>query len=104
MTFAGNASGADEVIAISGSVISPMDPEAAMNIVYNKRILDGEDKQALLDEYIKNEASAENAAANGYISDIVSEDELSAKLKISLDMLLSKRVSTLDKKHTVTIL
>ena len=37
-------------------------------------------------------------------SDIVSEDELSAKLKISLDMLLSKRVSTLDKKHTVTIL
>ena len=102
--LAGNASGADEVIAISGSVISPMDPEAAMNIVYNKRILDGEDKQALLDEYIKNEASAEKAAANGYISDIVSEDELSAKLKISLDMLLSKRVSTLDKKHTVTIL
>ena len=104
MTFGGNASGADEVIAITGSVISPIDPEAAMNIVYNKRILDGEDKATLLDEYIKNEASAEKAAANGYISDIVSEDELCAKLRISLDMLLSKRLSTLDKKHTVTIL
>ena len=104
MTFAGKASGADEVIAVNGSVISPIDPEAAMNIVYNKRILDGEDKQVLLDEYIKNEASAEKAASNGYVSDIVNEDELCAKLRITLDMLLSKRVSTLDKKHTVTIL
>lgn len=104
LTFAGSASGADEVIAVNGSVISPMEPEAAMNIVYNKRILDGEDKIALLNEYIANEASAEKAAQNGYISDIVGEDELADKIRITLDMLMSKRVSTLDKKHAVTIL
>ena len=104
LTFAGNASGADEIIAVKGSVISPMDPEAAMNIVYNKRILDGEDKKALLDEYIANEASAEKAAMGGYVGDIVTEDEIAAKLTITLDMLISKRVSTLDKKHAVTIL
>ena len=104
LTFAGNASGADEIIAVKGSVISPMDPEAAMNIVYNKRILDGEDKKALLDEYIANEASAEKAAMGGYVGDIVTEDEIAAKLTTTLDMLISKRVSTLDKKHAVTIL
>ncbi len=104
LTFAGSAAGADEVIATENSVISPMDPEAAMNIVYNKRILDGEDKSSLLDEYIENEASAKVAAANGHIDDIVAESELNTKLRITLDMLMSKRVSTLDKKHAVTIL
>lgn len=104
LTFAGSASGADEVIAVNGSVISPIEPEAAMNIVYNKRILNGEDKEALLNEYIANEASAQKAAEGGFVSDVISEDELANKLRITLDMLISKRVSTLDKKHAVTIL
>ncbi len=101
LTFAGSA---DEVIAVKGSIVSTIEPEAAMNIAYNDRILAGEDKAALLTEYMNSEASAEKAAENGFIGDIVTEDELSDKLRILLDMLMSKRVSTLDKKHAVTIM
>ena len=101
MTFAGKASGADTVLALDTAVISALAPEAAATILYNDRILAGEDKQAVLDDYLANDASAQAVAAKGAIDDVVTAADAYAKLLGSLDILASKRVSTLDKKHVV---
>ncbi len=99
--IAGNSSGADVVIALDSAVISPISPEAAATIVYNDRILAGEDKKAVFSEYVVNYASAEAAAKLGIIDDVVSVSDATAKVIGALDMIASKRVSILDKKHIV---
>ena len=101
MTFAGKSSGADTVLAMNNAVISPLAPEAAATIIYNDRILAGEDKQVVLSEYLANDASAQVAASKGIIDDVVTAEDVYAKILCSLDILASKRVTTLDKKHVV---
>ncbi len=101
MTFAGKASGADMVLALDNAVISPLSPEAAATIVYNDRILAGEDKKAVIADYIENFASARAVAAAGAIDDVATCSDVYAKIINSLDILASKRVTTLDKKHVV---
>ncbi len=99
--LAGKASGADIVIAFENAVISPIAPDAAATIVYNDRILAGEDKKAVFAEYIAEYASAETAARLGLADDITTADNATEKIICALDMLASKRVSILDKKHIV---
>jgi len=101
MTFAGKSSGADAVLAFDCAVISPLAPEAAATIVYNDRILAGEDKQVVLADYLANDASAQAVATKGIVDDVVTAEDAYAKLLGSLDILASKRVTTLDKKHVV---
>ncbi len=99
--LAGKSSGADIVFALENAVISPLAPEAASAIVYNERILDGEDKKTVLADYISNYACAEAAAKLGLIDDVVNASDATSKVISALDMLASKRVSILDKKHVV---
>ncbi len=101
MTFAGKASGADFVLALDTAVVSPLAPEAAAAIVYNDRILGGEDKKVVLADYIENFASARAVAAAGAIDDVAECTDVYAKIINCLDIIASKRVSTLDKKHVV---
>ena len=100
ITFAGKAACADAVFAWSGAVISALRPETAVSILYNEKILAGEDRQALMAAYEADEASAFAAAAAGYIDDVIAPEDTFARVMSALDMLASKRVSTLDKKHT----
>ncbi len=99
--LAGKSSAADIIIALKSAVISPIAPDAAATIIYNDRILAGEDKEAVLAEYITEYASAEVAAKLGLVDDIATESDATAKVISALDMLSSKRVSILDKKHIV---
>lgn len=99
--LAGKSSGADIVIALDDAVISPIAPDAAATIVYNDRILAGEDKKTVFAEYITDYASAEVAAKLGLVDDIATESDAAAKVISALDMLSSKRVTILDKKHIV---
>ena len=101
VTFAGKASGADAVYSLEGAVIAPMAPEAAATIVYKDRLDSGEDKNTVYADYIANDASAAAAAKKGAVDDVFAASETVDKLINALDMLASKRVSTLDKKHTV---
>ncbi|MBQ4128909.1 MAG: carboxyl transferase [Ruminococcus sp.] len=101
IALAGEASGADVRFAIDGAVISPVNPKAlafimnedAMNVPVAQQ-----DKAA--EDFAKRELSAINAAQCGYVDDVVDSSALRVKVLQALEMLSSKRVETLPKKHT----
>ncbi len=101
VALAGEASGADIRLALDGAVISPVNPKAlafimdedAMNVPVAQQ-----DKVA--EEFAKRELSALNAAQCGYVDDVVDKTALRVKVSQALEMLSSKRVETLPKKHT----
>ena len=101
IALAGTGSGADIVYALPDSVVSPVTPKAAAYIL-DPSIADlpYSDQAAAIDRFIKENLTAEIAAADGYIDDIAEKEELRAKISSALDMLSSKRVSALPKKHT----
>ncbi|MBQ8860921.1 MAG: carboxyl transferase [Ruminococcus sp.] len=101
IALAGQASGTDVVFALENAVISPINPKALafiMNADEMKVPVEEQDKVA--DEFAKKEFSAINAAQNGYVDDIVSSENLRVKVAQALEMLSSKRVETLPKKHS----
>ncbi len=100
LSLAGKGAKVDTVIGIAGAVISPVAPKAAAYIALSDKFagtVEDQDKQ--IDEYIKSELSAENAAKQGFVDDISDYQNLRAKLASYLDILSAKRVETLPKKH-----
>ncbi len=97
--MAGKASGADVVFALPSAQICALEPMTAVQFLY-KDLLGERSREELEKEYAMTEGSPFNAARNGDITDIVTLDELNQKVISALDMLDSKRVSTLEKKHS----
>ena len=104
IALAGTTSGADLVYALPDAVVSPITPKAAAFIL-DDSIADAPvaEQEALAMDYVKANLSAVKAAEDGYVDDIVGPEGLRDKLVAALDMLSSKRVSTLPKKHTTKI-
>lgn len=101
IAMAGAGANTDVTIALPGAVISPINPEAAAFIMApDKMNVPVAEQQKAADDFAKSELSAFNAACNGFVEDVVSKDELRSKIIALLDMLMSKRVSTLAKKHS----
>lgn len=104
IALAGTTSGADLVYALPDAVVSPIAPKAAAFIlddsIANAPVAD---QEALAKDYVKANLSAVKAAEDGYVDDIVEPESLREKLAAALDMLSSKRVSSLPKKHTTKI-
>ena len=100
VVLAGGKANSDMVFAWENSVLSGMDPEAEVTILWNERMAAGEKRSDLVDEYKKTVASPLNAAARGYVDDVFSPSETRGKLITVLDLLSSKRVATLPKKHS----
>jgi acetyl-CoA carboxylase carboxyltransferase component len=97
--MAGRASGTDIVLSLADAEICTLEPMTAVQFLYKDRL--GEEmREDLEKEYILTEGSPFNAARNGNIDDIITADEIAVKTIAALDMLASKRVSTLDKKHS----
>ena len=104
IALAGSTSGADLVYALPEAVVSPVAPKAAAFILDDS--IAGapvSEQDALADAFVKENLSAVKAAQDGYVDDITEPSELRAKIVAALDMLSSKRVSTLPKKHTTNI-
>ncbi len=101
---AGEASGSDLVFAYEDAVISPLSPETSVSIMWQDKLKGSNDpindRMKLISEYKKTQASAVNAANQGFIDDIVDDSNIKDKLIKALDMLYSKRVSNLPKKHS----
>ena len=97
--FAGKASGSDYVLACACAEICALEPKTAVQFLYNDR-LDGNNREELENEYIMNEASAFKAAENGLVNEIVTVDNIASKVIAALDMLATKRVNTIEKKHS----
>ena len=57
------------------------------------------DKEALVAKFKAENCSVFEAAANGYVEDVITPSATRAKLASALDMLIGKRVQRLPKKH-----
>ncbi len=101
IALAGKGANADYTIAWDSAIASPLDVDAAVAFLYNKRLAEGEDREALKKEYVETMASPFTAAACGAIDDICTPADTRVKVISALDMLSGKRENTLPRKHSV---
>ena len=88
------------VYAFADSTIGVLEPMTAVQLLYKERLANGEDRKALENEYANEKCSPFNAAALGLVNDVIEPADAVNKIVSALDILSSKRVSTLSKKHT----
>ena len=101
ITLAGKGANADLTLAWDTAVASPLDVDSAVAFLWNDRLADGEDRTALEKEFGETIGSAYSAAACGAIDDVFTPDMTKQKLIDALSMLISKRETTLQRKHSV---
>lgn len=107
VALAGTGSNADITFAYPNASVSPLNPAASAVIMLGDKIgeeLKGSanpqaDKDALIAKFKAENCSVFEAAANGYIEDVIIPSATRAKLASALDMLIGKRVQRLPKKH-----
>lgn len=99
IAFVSEAAAPDLVYAWDSSAIGTVEPMTAVQFLYKDK-LDGENRSELEKEYATVKCSPFNAAALGYVNDVITAEETAEKIISALDVLSSKRVSTLNKKHT----
>lgn len=103
IAVAGKSAGADAVLAWPTAAVLPLAPEAAIHIFWKERLANmgnpTEDRKKLAAEYAETEGSVFAAAADGAVTDVIAPAETKAKLAAMLEMLSSKRVTRLPKKH-----
>lgn len=101
MALAGKAGRNDAVIGMVGATVSPINPKAVAYLALGDNLSGTVSVQdAIIEEYIRENLSAENAAKQGFVDDIADSTTLRTKLINYLDILSSKRESTLPKKHS----
>lgn len=101
IALAGSGANADMVYAFPEAVISPVNPEAAILIADPDKLnVPVEEQTGVVEAYAKENLGAEKAAENGYVDDIVFEEDLRKVLIAANAMLANKRVKTEAKKHS----
>jgi len=93
------ALGADLAIAVNDAQMGAMTPDRAVAFVWNDKITADKSRADVEAEWTERYASAEAAAANGDIDDIVAPEELRARICSALYMLSAKADATPTKKH-----
>ncbi len=97
-------SNADIRLAWPTAVISALDPDTAVEFFWHDKLKGADDlekrRAELAEEYIETEASPYAAANASMVEDIVDPANTRSALIASLEMLATKRVSRLPKKHT----
>lgn len=101
IALAGTTGCADIVYALPDAVVSPVMPKTAAYLL-DPSIADlpYAEQDAAIDRYIRENLSAAQAARDGYVDAVVEQSELRQKIAAALNMLSSKRVATLPKKHS----
>ena len=104
VALAGRAANADFTVAWPNAVIAPLAPETFTAIMYNDELKGVDDpiaRRAEIEEDYRNTlASPAAAASEGYIDDVIAPADTRAVVAAALDMLASKKVSRLPKKHS----
>lgn len=100
----GRGAGSDLVLAWDGATIAPMRPESAVEFLWHDKLKGVADvnaaRRTLADEYSRTLASAEKAAELGVVDTVIAPAATRDALIAALDMLESKRVSRMPKKHS----
>jgi len=100
IALAGTGANADVVYALPDAIISPVNPEAAALIMAPEKMnVPVAQQKEIAEAFAKENLSAENAAENCYVDDVVETADLRQTVVNALEMLSGKRVSTLAKKH-----
>ncbi len=103
LAMGSKACGADMVFAYPTAEIAIMAPEGAANILYSEEIAASADPVACrvqkTEEYKNVVAAPYTAASKGYIDDVIEPDSTRPRLISALEMLSTKRVSSVAKKH-----
>ena len=97
----GKNAGNDMVYAWDSAVISALPAKTAVGVFWEDKIEKDSDIDRLAEEYERTEATAAKAVEAGLVDRIITRDETRAVIIETLDMLASKRVSTLSKKHGI---
>ncbi len=104
VAMAGRGANSDMSVAWNNAVIAPLAPETITAILYNDRLAaSGDpvaDRQKLVDEYKATLASPYEAAAQGFIEDVIAPADTRRVVLSALDMLAGKREHTIAKKHS----
>lgn len=100
----GRGANADYTMAWPQAVISALAPETGAIFLWNDR-LNGSadpvsDRKKLIAQYAEQESNPLKAAEQGLIENVIQPEETRAELICALEMLSSKRVSTMPKKHS----
>lgn len=93
VAFAGTAAASDMTIATERAVIAPTAPKAA--VVFLK----GESSDALVNDYVAENATAFSAAALGMVDRVVEDGDVKAAVDSAVEMLSGKRVAAPARKH-----
>jgi acetyl-CoA carboxylase carboxyltransferase component len=99
VALASKAAASDYTVAWPSAVISPLAPETAVAFSYGDQITNEHPRDAVIADYIANEASALAAASGGYIDDVIDPGLTRPALIAALDLLSAKRVQKNPKKH-----
>ena len=99
ISMASKAAGIDSVFAWTTAYVSALEPKTAVEFLM-KDELGTATREELMQKYCEENASVFAAAEKGYVEDVINPLETAPKLAMALDMLSSKRISTLNKKHS----
>lgn len=99
IALASKAAGIDSVFAWTTAYVSALEPKTAVEFLKREELKDAT-RDELMAKYCEEDASAFAAAEKGYVEDVINPLETAPKLAMALDMLSSKRISTLNKKHS----
>ena len=95
--------GADYVFAWPSAEIAVMGPQGAANIIFRRKISAADDPQKVrtekIEEYRENFANPYQAAAEGYIDDVILPSESRKKLAAALNIMIDKKEERPVKKH-----
>ena len=95
--------GADIVYAWENADMGLMDPKEAAKLVYEKEIAEASDSveklKELTEQYRRNVSSAHANAMRGYIDDIIVPSETRQRLIAAFEMLFTKSVYPVSRKH-----
>ena len=92
-------SASDLRFAWNGAVIGELAPKAAVAVMWPDRIEKDSDIERLAVQYAAEEESAEKAFENGIIDRVIAPENTRSAVSAALDMLASKRVSNVSRKH-----
>ena len=97
--------GADMVLAWPMAEIAVMGPEGAANIIFKREIDEAENPAAMrtekIEEYRSEFSNPYQAAARGFVDDVIEPAETRVRVAASLLMLENKRESSPRRKHGV---
>lgn len=100
IALAGRAANSDYTVAWPDAVISALEPQAAVALLYADKISADNPRANIERDYIENEASALAAAQAGIIDDVIDPAATRSALLAALDLLSAKRVTKAPKKHS----